>query len=157
MEINALLEKGIEHAEHGRFKEALQIFDEDLFFAFHPVAMSYYAVCLARLDNAHERAVSLCLIALEREPCNPDIYLNLGRILLERGDKPYAIKAFKRGLDINDGHAGLKKEFRRLGVRKSPVISFLPRTHCLNRILGSMRHIMLSAPHRVLIHVNTLI
>ncbi len=157
MEINALLEKGIEHAEHGRFKEALEVFDEDLFFAFHPVAMSYYAVCLARLDNAHERAVSLCLMASEREPCNPDIYLNLGRILLARGDKLYAIKAFKRGLELNDKHVGLKREIKRLGIRKSPVIPFLPRRHVFNRMLGTMRHIMLSSPQQVLIRATTFI
>src|SRR3972149_2054204 len=106
MELNEMVEKGMSLAREGRFFEALKVFDDDLCFTQHPTAMSYYAVSLANVEGNYDKAISLCLMATEKEFYNPDIYLNLGRIFLLNGQKSVAIKAFRKGL---------KSLFRRLG------------------------------------------
>lgn len=136
MEFNEVVEKGISLAREGRFFEALKVFDDDLCFTQHPTAMSYYAVSLANVEGNYDKAISLCLMAAEKEFYNPDIYHNLGRIFLLNGQKSVALKAFKKGLKYDDGHNALRKEIRELGVRRRPVVSFLPRQNFVNRFLG---------------------
>jgi tetratricopeptide (TPR) repeat protein len=129
---------GILLARDGRFEDALRVFDEDLSFAQHPTAMSFYAVCLAAVEGDYEKAISLGLLAAEKEFYNPEVYLNLGKIFLLRGQKSVAIKAFRKGLRIDDTHSALKEEIRRLGQRRRPVVPFLPRQNMLNKLLGML-------------------
>jgi hypothetical protein len=44
-----------------------------------------------------------------------------------------------RGLKIKPRHPGLVEALRRLGFRQRPVITFLPRSHPVNQMLGSLR------------------
>ena len=136
MELNETVEKGISLAREGRFFEALKVFDDDLCFTQHPTAMSYYAVSLANVEGNYDKAISLCLMAAEKEFYNPDIYLNLGRIFLLNGQKSVAIKAFKKGLKYDSAHNDLRREVKSLGIRRKPVVSFLPRQNFVNRFLG---------------------
>lgn len=136
MQLNETVEKGISLAREGRFFEALKVFDDDLCFTQHPTAMSYYAVSLANVEGNYDKAISLCLMAAEKEFYNPDIYLNLGRIFLLNGQKSVAIKAFRKGLKYDGSHNALIKEVRVLGVRRRPVVPFLPRQNFVNRFLG---------------------
>src|SRR5574337_1593238 len=103
MEIE-VVEKGIGFARDGRFSEALRVFDEDLCFTQHPTAMSYYAVCLANVEGNYDKAISLCLMAAEKEFYNPEIYLNLGKIFLLNGQKSVAVRAFRKGLKFDSCH-----------------------------------------------------
>ncbi len=136
MEAIGLVEKGIRFARDGRYDEALRVFDEDLCFTQHPTAMAYYALSLAKVEGNFDKAISLCLIAAEKEFYNPEIYLNLGRIFLLNNQKSVAIKAFRKGLKIDNSHYAILLEMRRLGVRRRPVLSFLPRQSSVNRLLG---------------------
>ncbi len=136
--MGAFVEKGIELAKEGRYEEALNIFEEDLCFTTHPEAMSYYALCLASVESRYDQAISLCLMAVEREFYNPDIYLNLGRIFLLNGQKAVAHKAFRKGLSFDNSHAGLISELKRLGLRRKPVVPFLPRSNSVNKFLGRL-------------------
>lgn len=136
MQLNETVEKGISLAREGRFFEALKVFDDDLCFTQHPTAMSYYAVSLANVEGNYDKAISLCLMAAEKEFYNPDIYLNLGRIFLLNGQKSVAIKAFRKGLKYDSSHNALRQEVKVLGVRRRPVVPFLPRQNFVNRFLG---------------------
>lgn len=138
MQINDMVADGVRLAREARYEDALKIFDQDLCFTQNPIAMSYYALCLAYVEGNYERAISLSLMAAEKEFYNPDIYLNLGRIFMLNGQKAVAIKAFKKGLRLDDAHQGLLNEVTRLGIRRRPVISFLPRENPVNRFLGRM-------------------
>ncbi|MDO8427478.1 MAG: tetratricopeptide repeat protein [Deltaproteobacteria bacterium] len=137
MEIE-VVEKGIGFARDEKFREALSVFDEDLCFTQHPTAMSYYAVCLANVEGNYDKAISLCLMAAEKEFYNPEIYFNLGRIFLLNGQKSVAVRAFRKGLKFDNCHLGLLKEMRRLGVRRRPVVAFLQRQNPVNRLLGRL-------------------
>jgi len=138
MEFDGAVEKGMSLARTGQYAEALRIFDEELCFTQHPSAMSYYAMCLASTEGNYDKAISLCLTAAEREFYNPEIYLNLGRILLLNGQKSSAIKAFRKGLKFDDMNADILKEIKRLGVRRKPFFPFLPRESALNRFVGGI-------------------
>ena len=133
---NAVIEKGVGFAREGEFEKALKVFDQDLCFTQHPTAMSYYAVCLANVEGNFDKAISLCLMAAEKEFYNPEIYLNLGRIFLLNGQKSVAVRAFRKGLKFDSTHFGILGEMRRLGVRRKPVIGFLHRTNPVNKFLG---------------------
>mgnify|MGYP001574659735 CR=1 FL=1 len=130
------VEDAVMLARDGKLSDALRIFDEDLLFTLSPVAMSYYALCLAAMEGNYDKAISLCLTAAEKEFYNPEIYHNLGKIFLLNGQKTLAIKAFRKGLKFDGGNHTLIDEVRRLGLRRKPIISFLARGNFVNRLLG---------------------
>jgi len=130
------VEDAVMLARDGKLSDALRIFDEDLLFTLSPVAMSYYALCLAAMEGSYDKAMSLCLTAAEKEFYNPEIYHNLGKIFLLNGQKTLAIKAFRKGIKFDGGNHTLIEEIKRLGLRRRPIISFLPRGNFVNRILG---------------------
>lgn len=136
MSSSAIIEKGIGLARDGEYEKAVKVFDQDLCFTQHPTAMSYYALCLANVEGNFDKAISLCLMAAEKEFYNPEIYLNLGRIFLLNGQKAVAVRAFRKGLKFDNSHFGIMSEMRKLGVRRKPVISFLQRTNPVNKFLG---------------------
>lgn len=138
METNDLIEKGIGLAREGRYREALRVFDEDLCFTQHPTAMSYYALSLANEEGNYDKAISLCLMAAEREFYNPEIYLNLGRIFILNGQKSVAVRAFRKGLKFDNDNRPILQEMKGLGLRRKPVIGFLPRQSSVNRFLGML-------------------
>lgn len=138
MEIARIIENGVAMARDGRFKEALSVFEDDLCFTQHPIATSYYAVCLANVEGHYDRAISLCLMAAEKEFYNPEIYLNLGRVFLLNGQKAIAVRAFRKGLKYDSANTLLLEEMKRLGVRRRPVLSFLPRHNLFNKYLGML-------------------
>lgn len=138
MQTNQIIEKGVRLARDGRYSDALKVFDEDLCFTQHPAAMSHYALCLAHVEGNFDKAISLCLMAAEKEFYNPEIYHNLGRIFLLNGQKAVAVRAFRKGLKFDNSNGALLEEMRRLGLRRRPVVSFLPRQSVLNKFLGKI-------------------
>lgn len=100
-----------------------------------PAVQSALAYCLAKEKRQYQRAVTLCRQALEAEPAEARHYYHLGRIYLAAGQKPLAITAFRRGLKLRR-YQPIVEELRRLGVRKPPVFSSLPRDHFLNKSIG---------------------
>lgn len=138
MERNGALDIGINLARVGDYSEALKVFEEDLRFTEEPTAMSYYAICLVEVEKKYEQAISLCLMAVEREFYNPDIYLNLGRVYMMNGQKAVAIRAFRKGLRIDETHPELMTEIQEMGVRRRPPLSFLSRRNIANKLLGML-------------------
>jgi hypothetical protein len=67
---------------------------------------------------------------------NPELYHNLARVHLAFGFKAEAIRYLRRGLMIDPANAAMLTELNELGMRRSPTLSFLPRRHPMNRLLG---------------------
>jgi hypothetical protein len=86
----------------------------------NPRYRSYYGLCLALVEN-------------------PELYHNLARVHLAFGFKAEGIRYVRRGLMIDPGHLGMRDELCDLGVRRAPILPFLPRRHRLNRWLGRLR------------------
>jgi tetratricopeptide (TPR) repeat protein len=128
-----LLRSGLEMAALEHFSIAHEQAPED------PVVRSHYGWAVAMIEHRVERGVSLCRAALRDAADQPEVYHNLARILLAHGRKAEAIKFIRRGLMVDPRNAGLVLEWRRLGIRRPPVLSFLPRRHPANRLLGRVR------------------
>jgi hypothetical protein len=101
---------------------------------------SYYGLCLGLVERRFEESVELCQSAAQQEFFNPDLYLNLARLHLGFGFKVEGVRYLRRGLMIDPGNLAILDMLQDLGDRRSPVLTFLPRKHPVNRWLGNMRH-----------------
>jgi len=133
-------EEAVRLAEAGRYAEALKIFEKHLTSGLSPRALSLYALSLAAEEEDYERAVNMCLSAAEKEFYNPEIYLNLGKTLLLSGRKTKALRVFKKGLRFDETNEAIRFEIMRLGHRREPIISFLPRGNVLNKVCGILAY-----------------
>jgi tetratricopeptide (TPR) repeat protein len=103
---------------------------------------SYLGLALARCEKRHAEAVELCERAVSLGFFDPENFLNLAWARMLAGDRQGALKAVARGLELEPDHDGLLGLQARLGRRRAPVLSFLPREHALNVKLGRWRHAM---------------
>lgn len=130
-----LMRKGEKALQQGDTLVALLQFEMAYSIEQTPRVMSKLAYCLAKERRQLQKALRLCLGALQSEPDNPEHYHQLGRIYLLAGQKGRAIATFRKGLKFKR-HQPSIDELVRLGVRKEPVLNSLPRQHLLNRSLG---------------------
>jgi predicted Zn-dependent protease len=128
-----LLRSGLEMAALEHFASAHERAPDE------PRYRSHYGWAVAMVEHRVDRGVSLCRSALREAADQPELYHNLARILLAHGRKTEAIKYIRRGLMVDPRNAALVLEWRRLGVRRAPVLAFLPRRHPANRVLGRVR------------------
>jgi hypothetical protein len=70
----------------------------------------------------------------------PMLYVNFGRVLLERGERMKARDQFMKAYRLDNTNAPAALELSRMGVRKKPVIPFLSRNNPLNVYFGKLRH-----------------
>ncbi len=101
--------------------------------------LSYYGLCLAADGGQLHEALQFCREAVTLESFNPDVRCNLGRVLMLVGRRKEAYRNFKRGLDLEGGHRGLRAAVKKMGIRSRPVLGFLGRSHPMNVLLGRMR------------------
>ncbi|VAV83045.1 hypothetical protein MNBD_DELTA01-700 [hydrothermal vent metagenome] len=140
MILDAAVEKAIRLTKKCSFKEALAIFETGRCYKDDPVATSYYALCVAAYRKDAKIAANICKNAVRRGFYSPELFLNLGKIYLLAERKDLAIKAFSKGLCVDRAHKGLKKQLKRLGTRRAAPISFLPRGHAINIMIGQLTH-----------------
>jgi tetratricopeptide (TPR) repeat protein len=105
----------------------------------NPRYASYYGLGLALVERRFNKAVELCRAAVKEEFFSPDLYRNLARVHLVFGFKAEAIRYLRRGLMIDPGREEILADLAALGVRRRPVLGFLPRRHFVNRLLGRVR------------------
>jgi tetratricopeptide (TPR) repeat protein len=101
-----------------------------------PMLFSALGLCYAMARDNLMSGLTYCQRAISMDPSQPNFYYNLGLIYLKAGDKKKAIAAFRKGLKLNPEHSGIWSQISQLGLRKQPVLSFLPRQHFLNKYLG---------------------
>jgi tetratricopeptide (TPR) repeat protein len=137
--------KGLQALEERRHLESLAFFESALNqeersgnTAPRMKYLSYYGLALSLAAGRTQEAIEMCERALSVEFYNPDLYLNVARVYLSAGERRRAHKALCQGLRIEKRHPGLIAELRKMGVRRKPLFTFLPRRHMLNRITGSI-------------------
>jgi hypothetical protein len=130
-----LLRSGLEMAALEHFANARDRAPDD------PRIRSHYGWAVAMIEHRVDRGVALCRSALRDAADQPEVYHNLARILLAHGRKSEGMKFIRRGLMVDPRNAALILEWRRLGVRRAPVLSFLHRRHLVNRMLGRLRRV----------------
>ncbi|NIM19216.1 MAG: tetratricopeptide repeat protein [Candidatus Latescibacteria bacterium] len=117
----------------GHLREALAIAPDN------PDYLSTYGYCLAKERESYDKALELCRRALKIKPADPDLLVNLGRVLRLSGDFHAAHEMFLRAWEKQKGHSGAAAELCRMGVRRPPVFTFLPRSHWCNKYVGKIR------------------
>ena len=133
--LSSLLRKGEQSLQSGDTLVALLQYEMALAIQPLPGIKSKLAYCLAKERRQYQKALALCREALGAEPDNPDHYYQLSRVYLVADQKRQAIKSLRKGLKFKR-HQPIIDELNRLGARKEPVFSFLPREHFLNRSTG---------------------
>jgi Flp pilus assembly protein TadD len=105
----------------------------------HAQIRSLLGLAIARTGRDFEAARTLCESAAKQEFFNPDLYHNLAQVYLGLGRRPEALRYLRRGQMIDPGHAAIREAIAHLGMRRLPILPFLPRRHVVNRMLGSVR------------------
>jgi Tfp pilus assembly protein PilF len=116
-----------------RFEEALQISPNN------SVYLSYYGLCVAMEKEDFDSALKLCERAVKMDPKNPLSRVNLGKVYRLHGDNSKAYESFIQAWKTDKTHPSAAAELSRMGIRRPPVLSFLHRSHWLNRKLGIIR------------------
>ena len=101
--------------------------------------LSYYGLSRAQARGATPDTIQACETATRRDFFNPDLLLNLGRVLVLAGKTSKALATFQRGLDLAPKHKGLLAEYAKLDRRESPPLTIVSRSHPLNKMLGKLR------------------
>ncbi len=129
--------RGRDQLERGEAQSALEQFrTAHQVDRANPRYRSFYGLGLALVERRFDRALELCRSAAKEEFFNPELYHNLARVHLAFGFKAEAMRYLRRGLMIDPGNAAMLAEVQELGMRRRPVLSFLPRRHPMNRLLG---------------------
>jgi predicted Zn-dependent protease len=106
----------------------------------NPYYMSYLGVAIARTEKKWGEAERLCDSAVRMKRNQAQLYLNLADVYKTAGRRDEAVEALQAGLKFARRDVRLTIAMNRLLPRRTPVLSFLGRTHPINRQLGILRH-----------------
>jgi Flp pilus assembly protein TadD len=143
LESQALYTVALEKINRNRFRDALNDLIQALRIApTNANYLSYFGLCLAHTEKDYERAVRVCFQALEAQPKDPLMRVNLGKVYKLKGDNAAAHESFLRAWKLQKGHPAAAAELTRMGIRRPPFIPFLPRGNPANRYLGKLRAVL---------------
>jgi tetratricopeptide (TPR) repeat protein len=109
-----------------------------------PTAMSLHGMALAVVKHRYQQGIVFCEEAVRRQGPSPALLVNLAKAYLAATNKREAVRCLRRALARSNGlDERAKSELYALGLRRPPVLTFLPRSFFLNRILGRLRHVVL--------------
>jgi tetratricopeptide (TPR) repeat protein len=139
-ESNVLYNRALEMVNRNRVSAARK----DLELALqicprHPAYLSLYGLCIAIQSEDYEAASKLCERAIKMNPKDPLARVNLGRVLRLQGNNSGAHDEFIAAWKIDRSHPAPASELSRMGIRRPPVLRFLPRSHWANVRLGRLR------------------
>jgi predicted Zn-dependent protease len=109
----------------------------------NPFYLSYVGLLAALTEQRFGDAETLCLEALGMRRNHPQLYLNLAEVYQNAGRPQEAIDVLEKGLASAGRDFRIRRAREKIGTRRKPVLSFLPRCHPLNRFLGKWRHRLL--------------
>jgi tetratricopeptide (TPR) repeat protein len=139
-------QRGVAAYDAGRGREAMAFFEAAIELERRlgdgpPQAryLSLYGLCLGTIKRRRYRGVQFCREAVDLEQYNPDMYCNLGRVLLAAGRRKEAHEALMRGLRIQSDHQEIIRALKEMGIRRRLPIPFLARSNPINVYLGLMR------------------
>jgi tetratricopeptide (TPR) repeat protein len=114
----------------------------------HPQALALYGYVLAFGFRKYEEGLDYLRRAIDQEMYHPDWYVWMAEIYLRLRDRKSAVEAIGTALRWDPHHKGAIALRRKMGVRRRPVLPFLPRSHPLNVWLGKLRHRLLERNRR---------
>jgi cytochrome c-type biogenesis protein CcmH/NrfG len=105
-----------------------------------PGVLSRLGLTLVLVAHDEYKGVAFCEEAVKRGGETADSLYRLARVYHATYQKERAFRSIRRGLALDPGHEGLLALLEQMGVRRKPVIPFLPRSNFLNKFLGKLRH-----------------
>ena len=112
------------------FKKAYELKPDEARF------LSYYGLCIAKVEKNATKAIPLCEKAVEKNIFHPDLFCNLGKVYLQKGNRKKAYNAFIKGLSMDKRNKELINEIKKMGIRKRLLFTFLPRNNIINHLAG---------------------
>jgi tetratricopeptide (TPR) repeat protein len=100
--------------------------------------LSFYGLSLALEARKPMEGIKFCREAIVQEPFHADLHWNLARCYLVANRRREAVQSLRAGYGIDPDHKGITREYRSLGNRQAPVLTFLGRENPLNVMLGRM-------------------
>jgi len=132
--------RAIENISRNNYRKAIDHLARALHASpTHPTYMSLYGYCVAYVHRDFERGIRYCRQALKLKPLDPVLRVNLGRVYRMRGDSRLAHSEFLLAHRLDNCHPAPATELQRMGIRRPPVLRFLPRSNLFNRYLGRFR------------------
>lgn len=113
----------------------------------NPFYLSYTGLLAAVAEKRFADGETLCREALGVKCNHAQLYLNLAEVYHQAGRTVEAIETLEKGMVSAGRDFRIRRALEQIGMRRSPVLPFLHRTHPLNRTLGKWRH-SLSGPFR---------
>ncbi|HWN82939.1 MAG TPA: tetratricopeptide repeat protein [Candidatus Udaeobacter sp.] len=136
----AALNLGLEHLRRNHLSLAAEALREALRRSpDHPLTLSYYGLCLARLETNYAEALRLCKRAAHLDPYDPALLVNMGKVYRLIGDRGAAYRSLRAAWALDRRHHPTMLELARMGMRRRPVLPWLHRNHVLNVFLGKLR------------------
>src|SRR5262245_20017503 len=138
---------GMATLERRSYKESISLFQQAIDLERQEEAtnprmkyLSYLGLAITLSQGKSDEGQRLCEQAVKREFFDPDLYCNLGIVYLRNRLKAQAFESFQKGLNLKAGHPRILEELEKYDRRGEPLLSFLPRGHYLNRLLGRVRY-----------------
>lgn len=149
-ESNVLFNRALEMVSRNRVAVARECLEKALQICpRHPGYLSLYGLCVAIESDDYASALTLCERAVKMRPNDPVPRVNLGKVLRMTGDNRRAYGEFLAAWRLDKSHGAPAAELSRMGIRRPPVVPFLPRSHFLNVRLGKLRARLLRMSSRI--------
>jgi len=94
---------------------------------------------MARVEGRRHDGMELARYGLQVQPNEPDNHHNMALLYLMLGRRRAAMQALEAGLLHHPEHPRLTALHQEMGVRRPPVLRFLPRGNPLNVAAGKVR------------------
>lgn len=131
----------LKHLRDGHADEALVHARRALGIApKNPFYLSYTGLLAALAEKRYGDGENLCQEALGMRHNHAQLYLNLAEVYQQCGRTQDAIATLEKGLVSAGRDFRIRRALTKIGTRREPVLSFLHRSHPLNRTLGRLRH-----------------
>ena len=109
----------------------------------NPFYLSYAGLLAALAEQRFTDAEMLCREALAIRHNHPQLYLNLAEVYQEAGRPWEAVEVLEKGLISTGRDIRIRRALKKSGRRRLPVLSFLRRSHPMNRLLGKWRQLLM--------------
>lgn len=138
------IREGVKLLQRGKLAKAKAAFEQARAIDGESALARSYAGLLAGLaDKNFETAEELCFRTAVKEPRNAQIQANMAWLQSMQGRRRSAVDYANKALAIDPGNADALRIVKLLGSRRPPPLSFVSRSHPLNRLLGKIRHKLL--------------
>src|SRR6204780_1109059 len=131
----------LKNLRDGQSSEALQYARRALGIApKNPFYLSYTGFLAAVAEKRYGDGEDLCQEAVGMRHNHAQLYLNLAEVYQQSGRTQEAIATLEKGLVSAGRDFRIRRALPKIGSGRDPMVTFLHRSHPVNRTLGRLRH-----------------